>query len=91
MGGRIPRNIKTTVIRHWLNGLTREEIAKRNDIGAGTVTGIIQEAIKQEEYSDIDLLREVSRKLKEEGLGSSLLGFAFRLKRIMEENEKKTR
>jgi transposase len=44
MGGKIPRNIKIEVIRHWLNGLTREKIAKREDIGAGTVTGIVQEA-----------------------------------------------
>ena len=87
MGGIIPRYIKIKVIRHWQNGLTREEIAKKNDIGAGTVTGIIQEARKQEEYSDIDLLREVSRKLKEEGLALPSLGFAIRLKRIMEEND----
>jgi chromosome segregation ATPase len=87
MGGIIPRNIKIKVIRDWLNGLTREEIVKKNDIGAGTVTGIIQEARKQEEYSDIDLLREVSRKLKEEGLALPSLAFAIRLQRIMEEND----
>jgi hypothetical protein len=87
MGGIIPRNIKIKVIREWLNGLTREEIAKKNDIGTGTVTGIIQEVRKQEEYSDIDLLREVSRKLKEEGLASPSLAFAIRLRRIMEEND----
>ena len=67
MGGIIPRNIKIKVIRQWLNGLTREEITKKNDIGAGTVSGIIQEAKKQEEYNDIDLLREISIKLREEG------------------------
>jgi hypothetical protein len=87
MGGIISRNIKIKVIRHWLNGLTREEIVKKNDIGAGTVTGIIQEARKEEEYSDIDLLREVSRKLREEGLALPSLAFAIRLMRIMEENE----
>ncbi len=67
MGGKIPRNIKIRVIRHWLNGLTREEIAKREDIGAGTVTGIVQEARRQEECNDIDLLREVSSKIKGRG------------------------
>ena len=86
MGGNIPRNIKEKVIRQWLDGLTRESIAKENDIGAGTVTGIIQEARKQEEYQDADLLREVSLKSKEEGLQLPELGFAIRLKRIMEEN-----
>jgi hypothetical protein len=53
----------------------------------GTVTGIIQEARKQEEYSNIDLLREVSKKLKEEGLDLPSLGFAIRLNRIREEND----
>ena len=87
MGGRIPRDIKIRVIRHWLNGLTREEIVKREDLGAGTITGIVQEARGQEEYNDIDLLREVALKLKEEGLGLPLIGYAIRLKRIMEEND----
>jgi hypothetical protein len=86
MGGKITRNIKEKVIRQWLDGLTRESIAKENDIGAGTVTGIIQEARIKEEYQDIDLLRQVSLKSKEEGLELPELGFAIRLKRIMEEN-----
>jgi hypothetical protein len=86
MGGIIPRNIKEKVIRQWLDGLTRESIAKENDIGAGTVTAIIQDARKQEGYQDIDLLRQVSLKLKEEGLELPELGFAIRLARIMEDN-----
>jgi chromosome segregation ATPase len=86
MGGKIPRNIKEKVIRQWLDGLTRESIAKENDIGAGTVTGIIQEARIKEEYQDIDLLRQVSLKSKEEGLELPELGFAIRLKRIRQEN-----
>ena len=44
MGGKIPKNIKEKVIRQWLHGLTRERIAREDDIGAGTVTAIIQEA-----------------------------------------------
>jgi hypothetical protein len=35
MGGKIPRNIKVKVIRQWLDGRTRERIAKKEDIGAG--------------------------------------------------------
>ena len=87
MGGKIPRSIKVKVIRQWLDGLTRERIAKKEDIGAGTVTAIIQEARKEEEYNDIDLLREVAVRLKEEGIGLPLLAFAIKLKRIMEEND----
>jgi DNA repair exonuclease SbcCD ATPase subunit len=87
MGGKIPRNIKIKVIRHWLDGLTRERIAKKEDIGTGTVTAIIQEARKEEEYNDIDLLRDVAVRLKEEGIGLPLLAFATKLKKIMEEND----
>jgi hypothetical protein len=87
MGGKISRYIKEKVVRQWLSGLTREEIVKKEDIGAGTVTGIIQEARKQAEYNDIDLLREVALRLKVEDLELPLIGFAIRLKRIMEEND----
>jgi hypothetical protein len=87
MGGIIPRNVKTRVIRQWLSGLTRQKIAEENDIGDGTVTGIIQEARRQEEYNDIDLLREVALRLKEEELELPLIGFAIRLERIMEEGD----
>jgi hypothetical protein len=87
MGGKIPRNTKIKVIRHWLDGLTRERIAKKEDIGAGTVTGIINEARKEEEYNDIDLLREAAVRLTEEGTELPSLAFAIRLKRIMEEND----
>jgi len=86
LGGKIPRNIKEKAIRQWLDGLTRENIRKENGIGAGTVTGVIQEARKQEEYQDIDLLRQVSMKLKEAGVELPLIAFAIRLQRIMEEN-----
>jgi hypothetical protein len=87
MGGIISRSTKIKVIRDWLNGLTRGETANRNDVGDGTVTGIIQDAMKQEEYNDIDLLREVSKKLRKEGLDLPSLGFAIRIQRIMEEND----
>jgi chromosome segregation ATPase len=87
MGGIISRNVKTRIIRQWLSGLTRQKIAKNNDIGDGTVTGIINEARRQKEYNDIDLLREVALRLKEEELELSPVGFAIRLERIMEEND----
>jgi transcriptional regulator with XRE-family HTH domain len=86
LGGIIPRNVKNRVIHQWVDGLTREEIARENDIGAGTVTAIIQDARKHKEYNDIDLLRQISIKLRVEGLDSSSLAFAIRLKNIMEDN-----
>jgi hypothetical protein len=38
--------------------MSRDEIAKDNDIGAGTVSAIIKDA--KQEMPDIDLLREVA-------------------------------
>jgi hypothetical protein len=87
LGGKIPKNIKEKVIRQWLQGRTRETIAKENDIGTGTVSAIINEARQQKEYHDIDLLRQISTKLKEEGLEPAHLGFAIRLKKIMEDDD----
>lgn len=87
MGGRVPRKIKEQVIKLWLQGLSRQEIAKRIDIGVGSVTAIIKEASHQErEYHDIDLLREVSVMLRRDGLDLGHVAFAIRLRRRMEEN-----
>jgi hypothetical protein len=87
LGGKIPKNIKEKVIRQWPQGRTRETIAKENDIGTGIVSAIINEARQQKEYHDIDLLRQISTKLKEEGLEPAHLGFAIRLEKIMEDND----
>jgi hypothetical protein len=87
MGGTIPRTIREKVIGQWIQGLPREEIAKENGIGVGTVTAIINDAKNQKEYRDIDLLRHVSTTLREESLELYHLGFAIRLKKIMEEND----
>ena len=42
MGGRIPQPIKLEVIRRWLSGYSRDEIAKDLGIGTGSVSGRIQ-------------------------------------------------
>jgi hypothetical protein len=86
MKTKTPRNIKERVIRQWLQGHTRERIARANVIGVGTVSAIKDEARAQKDYYDIDFLRQTSLMLKEEGLELSFLGFAIRLEKIMEEN-----
>ena len=59
MGSKVPKSIKQQVIKQWLQGISRDQIAKDNDKGAGTVSTIIKEA-KQKDIPDIDLLREVA-------------------------------
>ena len=54
MPAKIPKSIREQVIKQWLQGMSRDEIAKNNDIGAGTVSAIIKD-IKQKDIPDIDL------------------------------------
>jgi len=53
MKSKVPRSIRERVIKQWLLGMSRDEIAKDNDIGAGTVSSIIKDA--KQEIPDIDL------------------------------------
>ena len=39
----IDKSVKTKVIKQWLDGDSRDKIASDNQIGAGTVSGIINE------------------------------------------------
>lgn len=83
MGGKIPTIIKRNVLRGWLLGYSRDSIAKNNNIGKGTVTGIIKEA--KNEIPDIDLLREVAALLKKSNLNISNFASSIRLKNILDE------
>jgi hypothetical protein len=85
MGAKIPRPIKLDVIRKWLEGKSRDQIAKEVGIGAGTVSGIINECRQND--LQFDLLREVAVKLKSQGV--DILSFAplVRLREILEDKE----
>ena len=43
MGAKTPLSIRKEVIRLWLKGHSRDQIATEVDIGAGTVSSIIKE------------------------------------------------
>lgn len=49
------------------------------------ILSIVQETSKK--YNDIDLLRHLALELKEAGLEPFVLGFAIRIKKVMEEND----
>jgi hypothetical protein len=53
--------------------MSRDEVAKDNDIGAGTVTAIIKDA--KQEIPNIDLLREVALVLKKYDLSVRICTF----------------
>ncbi|MGB6628964.1 MAG: hypothetical protein WBE61_12615 [Nitrososphaeraceae archaeon] len=65
MGSNTPRQIKVEVIRRWLQGKRRDEIAKEEGIGAGTVSSIINECRQND--SEFDLIRQAAVKLKNQG------------------------
>ncbi|HEY6885069.1 MAG TPA: hypothetical protein VI278_13630 [Nitrososphaeraceae archaeon] len=44
MGGKVPFRIRKQVIRQWLSGEPRDQIAKDNEIGNGTVSAIVKQA-----------------------------------------------
>jgi hypothetical protein len=83
MGAKIPKLIREQVIKQWLQGMSRDEIGKDNDIGAGTVSAIIKDA--KQDIADIDLLREVAILLKEEELDLDVFASSIRLKKKMDE------
>jgi hypothetical protein len=83
MGSRDPHSIKINVLRQWLQGLPRSEIALENKIGAGTVSSIIS---GYKEYDpEFDKTRELAVMLKnEQGLDINLFAGAVRLRKMLE-------
>ncbi len=77
MGNRIPHQIKTKVLREWLQGISRDKIALDNNIGEGSVTGIIQQA--KINTPDMDLLRETALKIRNENIDVNYFASSVRL------------
>ncbi len=77
MGNCIPNQIKTKVLREWLQGISRDKIALDNNIGKGNVTGIIQQA--KINTPNMDLLRETALSLRKENIDLSHFAFSVRL------------
>jgi hypothetical protein len=81
LGPKTPPTIRKGVIGGWLNGLTRDEIAKKNSIGAGTVSAIVKEC--REVDPDFDLLREVGISLRRNSLNIGDFASIMRLRALM--------
>jgi transcriptional regulator with XRE-family HTH domain len=80
---KVPQSIKQRVIKQWLQGISRDQIAKDNGIGTGTVSAIIKDAKK--DIPDIDLLREVALVLKSNDLDLSIFASSIRLKKKLDD------
>jgi hypothetical protein len=92
MGGRIPEPIRRKVLTEWLDGLAREQIAKDNQIGTGTVSEIIKAIKEKDSETRLDVLRETAVMLKREGMSIDDFAESIRLKQFLDEmglNEEK--
>jgi Homeodomain-like domain len=85
MGSKIPKEIGLQAIRKWLEGKTRDQIARELEIGAGTVSEIVKEYRRGD--LDADLLREVALNLKNMGLDIQSFAPLVRLREVLEQKE----
>lgn len=81
MGGKIPEQIKEEVIRKWLMGVTRDNIARDLDIGKGTVSEIVYSYSLKD--SEVSLVRQVALAIKELQTDVMTFSQALRLKNIL--------
>jgi hypothetical protein len=83
MGRKIPERIRREVLRKWLEGKSRNLIAKECDIGTGTVTEIVKQY--QQKDPDLELLRQVAVHLRHQGTEIQVFSKAIRLKAILDQ------
>jgi hypothetical protein len=73
------------VLTEWLDGLAREQIAKDNQIGTGTVSEIIKAVKEKDSEARLDVLRETAVMLRREGMSIDDFAESIRLKRFLHE------
>jgi transposase-like protein len=74
---------KLSVIEDWLNGETREDIARKHNIGSGTVYNIVHEWSKNIGIEKAEGLRELAVTLKKNGLTVAECAKGFRIVTIL--------
>lgn len=80
MPAAIDNEIKTNVIKQWLDGDSRDKIASDNQIGTGTVSGTIREYKKGANAFEYESVRELSISCKKRGINLSTVASCIRLK-----------
>jgi hypothetical protein len=78
--------IKRRVIQQWLNGDSRSKIADDNNIGEGTVSGIVIDFKIGLDNSEFDSARELALAAKKQGLNLSDLTSNFRLHNFIKDS-----
>src|ERR687888_1678868 len=79
MPAPIDEIVKRRVVQLWLAGEAREKIIADNDIGAGTISIIVDEYKNGLDNFDLDSFRELTLEAKKRGMSPSDLASFFRL------------
>ena len=83
MNFKISENIKQTVIRLWLEGKSRKDIALITGVSEGTVSNIIAEWKQKLGDGNAEALRELGINLKRTGIDAAQCAQGFRISMIM--------
>ena len=75
MNSNISENTKKTVIRLWVEGNSRNEIALITGVSEGTVSNIIAEWRWKFGDGDADAIRELGINMKRTGIDATLLSY----------------
>src|SRR5262249_14497448 len=78
MSPAIDNQTKNQVVKEWLSGNSRDEIAANNGVGAGTVSNVIGEFRSSLDDSNYESIRELAVQLKKEGMNFAQLACVFR-------------
>src|SRR5919198_1559106 len=79
MPAPIDEIIKRKVVQQWLAGESREKIVADNNIGAGTISIIVDEYKNALDNFDLDSFRELTLEAKKRGMSPGDLASFFRL------------
>jgi hypothetical protein len=79
MPAPIDEIVKRRVVQQWLAGEAREKIIADNNIGAGTVSIIVDDYKTGLDNFDLDSFRELTLEAKKRGMSPSDLASFFRL------------
>ena len=79
MPAPIDEIVKRRVVQQWLAGEAREKIIADNDIGAGTVSIIVDDYKAGFDNFDLDSFRELTLEARKRGMTPADLASFFRL------------
>src|SRR3954451_16477673 len=86
MPAAINDQIRKQVIHQWVGGDTREKIAIDNNIGEGTVSGIVSDWKRGLEDSEYESVRELAAQSKKQGIDLNELALRFRLYNLIKKS-----